>query len=179
MDGKPVTWSAEPRQVPEGATVLEMNGKVYHRAKSIAIARWPYMERYKATWLHGRQVHEFHKVLGDLEKSLNKTAFVDCAVMVHNLKNDVAGITDPTRLPAAACLTMLFWNYEGEDVGTMSDELMDGKVKDAMASGIDQSFFFSQALASLLAYSAHSSQTHQQHDGSQKEVEKQMTNPVT
>ena len=99
--------------------------------------------------------------------------------MVHNLKNDVAGITDPTRLPAAACLTMLFWNYEGEDVGTMSDELMDGKVKDAMASGIDQSFFFSQALASLLVSSAPSSPTHQQQDGSQKEVEKQMTNPVT
>ena len=179
MDGKPVKWTAEPRQVPEGATEVEMNGKVYHRAKSISIARWPFMERYKATWLHGRQVHEFHKVLGDLEKSLNKTAFVDCAVMVHNLKNDVAGITDPARLPAAACLTMLFWNAEGEDVGTMTDETMDAKVKDAMASGIDQSFFFSQALASLLAYSAPSSPTHQPQDGSQKEVEKQMTNPVT
>ena len=70
------------------------------------------------------------------------------------------------RLPAAACITMLFWNYEGEDVGTMSDELMQAKLEDASKSGIEEGFFFSQALDCLLTSVASSSLTPLQGVGS-------------
>ena len=165
---KKVEWSPDPITVDKNATVIEMNGKKYHKAKSISIARWPFLERYKAAWIHGKQAHEFHKVLGDLYNIVNKGQFGDTAVMLHNLKNDVAGITDTKRLPAAACITMLFWNYEGEDVGAMSDEHMQAKLNDVSASGIEDAFFFSQALDCLLTSVSGSSPTPQQSDGSQQ-----------
>lgn len=167
MDAKVKDWSPDPIAVDKNATVIEMNGKKYHKAKSISIARWPFLERYKAAWIHGKQAHEFHKVLGDLYNVVNKGQFGDTAVMLHNLKNDVAGITDTKRLPAAACIAMLFWNYEGEDVGTMSDEHMQTKLNDVSASGIEDAFFFSQALDCLLTSAAASSQTLQPSVGSQ------------
>jgi len=163
---KKVEWSPDPITVDKNATEITMNGKVYRKAKSISIARWPFLERYKATWIHGRQAHELHKVLTDLYAVVNKGTFGDTAVMLHNLKNDVAGITDSKRLPAAACITMLFWNHEGEDVGTMSDELMQAKLDDASKSGIEEGFFFSQALDCLLTSVASSSLTPQQSVGS-------------
>lgn len=166
MAEKVKSWSPEPIKVDKSATVIEMNGRKYHRAKSISIARWPFLERYKAAWIHGKQAHEFHKVLGDLYNIVNKGQFGDTAVMLHNLKNDIAGITDVKRLPAAACITMLFWNYEGEDVGVMTDEIMAQKLADASASGIEEGFFFSQALDCLLTSAAASSQTPQQSGGS-------------
>ncbi len=166
---KKVDWTPEPITVPDGATTIVMNGKTYHRAKSISIARWPFLERYKATWIHGKQAHELHKVLGDLYAIVNKGQFGDTAVLLHNLKNDVAGITDKKRLPAAACITMLFWNYEGEDVGVMTDEIMQAKLEDVEKSGIEEGFFFSQALACLLRSAASSSQIPAQSDGSPKE----------
>lgn len=163
---KKVEWTPDPISVPEGATTIVMNGKTYHKAKSISIARWPFLERYKATWIHGKAAHELHKVLGDLYAIVNKGQFGDTAVMLHNLKNDVAGITDKKRLPAAACIAMLFWNYEGEDVSTMTDEAMQSKLEDVEKSGIEEGFFFSQALACLLTSIESSSRIPPQNAGS-------------
>jgi hypothetical protein len=44
---------------------------------------------------------------------------------------------------------MLFWNYEGEKVATMTEELMSEKVADMEESGIDFGYFFDQALSTV------------------------------
>lgn len=163
-----MTFDPNPRKIPPGATVVDMNGKTYHRADSVCAARWPYLQRYQAAWIHGTQAHDIHKVLGELHGLLQKSAFVDCAVMVHNLRNSVAEMTQPKRLPAAACLTMLFWNKEGEDVGTMSDALMEEKLNDALNSGIDMDFFFAQALSCTPGFVRALEQTEGQSSGSSR-----------
>lgn len=174
-----MSFDPNPRKVDPSATEVVMNGKTYRKASSIAISRWPYLQRYQAAWIHGKQAHEIHKVMGELEKFLNKTDFVGAAVMVHNVKNDIAGMTDAKRLPAAAALTMLFWNYEGEDVGTCSDDLMSQKLNDALNSGIDSEFFFVQALSATPGFISASSPTPQPEGGSSTGAKSKKKNPAT
>ena len=166
-----VKYNPNPRKIQPGETVVEMNGRMYHKADSISAARWPYLQRYQAAWIHGTQAHDIHKVLGELWTLLQKSAFGECAVMVHNLRNSVADMTHKNRLPAAACLTMLFWNEEGEDVGVMSEDLMNRKLEDALNSGIDMEFFFVQALSCTPGFISASQQTNTLDNGSPKAKE--------
>lgn len=148
-----VKWNPNPRKVPAGATEVEMNGRIYHRADSVAAARWPYLEQYQAALIHGKRADQLYKVLRtDLKDALNKAQFMDASVILHNLINDTAAITDVKRLPSAVALTMLFWNHEGEEVGQFDQAVMDAKIEDARQSGIDMAFFFGQALSCIADY---------------------------
>lgn len=177
---QPVKWSPNPTKVDPKATEVVMNGTKYVRSDSVCAARWPYLQQYEAQLIHGQRADQLHKVLvGDLKKALNELRLVDASVLVHNLANDVAQITDVKRLPAAFALTMLFWNYEGEDVSVFDDTVMKRKMEDARLSGIDAAFFFSQPARCIEGYLSLLDPTRAQPDGSaSKEIQVSMTSPV-
>lgn len=140
------TWSPNPVAIAPDARTFEANGKTYHKAESISAQRYGWMERLNVELAYGRNPGELfqgHKKAYDL---LNKQHFADAAVAIHDQMSGLAKIADG-REHAAIRLTMLFWNYEGEEVGKMTEELMQKKVDDVLEAGIDVGFFFTQAVS--------------------------------
>lgn len=152
-------WSPNPVMVPADARTFEAGGKTYHKADSISAQRYGWMERLNIELAYGRNPGELfagHKRAYEL---LNKQQFADAAVSIHDQMSGLGKIADG-RDHAAVRLTMLFWNYEGETVKEMTEELMQSKVNDVMEAGIDIGFFFAQAVSNapglLAAYREHS-----------------------
>ena len=148
-----VEWSPNPITYDQSVRVVELCGRKYHKADSVSAHRYGWMERLNAELAYGRSVEElFH---GDKRafEELNKQQFAQAAVSIHNNMAGLAKIAD--NVPHAAFkLCMLFWNYEGEQVGTMTDELMREKVDDVMKSGVDHAFFFVQAASNVPGFLA-------------------------
>lgn len=142
------TVSVNPRTVDINATSFEANGKTYHKANSVSFQRWGWMERTQVELMYGRtpkEVFDSQKQAFDL---LNKGKLAEAAVAIDGSMRGIAQVADG-RLHAAFRLMLLFWNYEGEDVSIMTDELMEEKVEDMEASGIDVQFFFGQAFSNV------------------------------
>lgn len=145
MDAE-LKWSPDPKTVEPGARSLIANGRTYHKADSISAKRYGWMERLNVELAYGRDPGEMfagHKRAFDL---LNKQHFAEAAVAIHDQMSGIGKIADG-REATAVRLTMLFWNYEGEDVKDMTEELMQEKVNDMMEEGIDIRFFFEQAVS--------------------------------
>ena len=64
--------------------------------------------------------------------------FAEAAVLINNNMSGLAAIAEREPHPIFKMFA-LFWNYEGESVGTMTDDLMAEKMADFDASGIDPS----------------------------------------
>lgn len=154
-----VKWTPEPVTIAPDARTFEANGRTYHKADSISAMRWKWMEMLNVELAYGRNPGEMFAGCRKAFDLLNKQQFAEAAVAIHDQMSGLAKIADG-REHVVIRLTMLFWNYEGEDTRTMTDELMERKVDDVMKAGIDIGFFFSQALSNapglLAAYREHS-----------------------
>jgi hypothetical protein len=139
-------WTAEPREVPDSATSFEANGKTYHKASSVSFQRYGWMEALNLEVGYGRTVEQVFKDQRIAFDLLNGQKFAEAAVAIDSSMRGIAAIADG-RVHPLMKLTLMFWNYEGEDVGIMTEDLMNEKVADMEASGIDFRFFFGQALS--------------------------------
>lgn len=141
-------------EIPDDATEFVANGKTYRKSQRISFARYGLMEEFNLELGYGRTPKEIfaeQQVQFDL---LNKQKFAECAVSIHNSMSGIARIVDRAHSGGAESHPMfkqcaLFWNYEGEDVRYLSDELLEEKLKDWAEAGIDAAFFFGQAVRNV------------------------------
>ena len=140
--------SIEPRTIPDNATQFEANGKVYRKANSLSFNRYGWMEQLQVKLGFGRDPHEMFKSEAEAFGLLNKMKFAEAAVHINNNMSGLAAIAEREPHPIFK-MCALFWNYEGESVGTMTDDLMAEKMADWDASGIDSAFFFRSAMVNV------------------------------
>lgn len=141
---------------PDAREFTGKSGKVYHKADSLSARRYGIMEVLNVRLGYGRtplELFNSHKKAFGL---LDKQKFAEAAVEIHTSMAGLGAIADGREHPAVA-MTMLFWNAEGEDVATMTDDQLAQKVEDVLH--IDVGFFFDQALTNapglLSAYREH------------------------
>lgn len=152
-------WSPNPVIIAPDARSFQANGRTYHKADSISAKRYGWMERENVKLAYGRNPGELFQGYKTAFELLNKMKFAEASVSLFDQMKGIGDIADGREHPAIR-ITMLFWNYEGEQVGSMSEELMQEKVNDVMEAGIDVGFFFAQAVSNapglLAAYREHS-----------------------
>lgn len=141
-----LAWSPNPKMPGASDTSFTANGKVYHRAEGISFNRHKWLSKMQVELGYGQSVEEFFAGQQEQYDLLNRQKFADAAVSIHNSMKGIASIADD-RAPTAMKMTMLFWNYKGEDVRTMTDELMAEKLSDMEIEGISSGFFFDQAFS--------------------------------
>lgn len=141
-------WTPEPVTIPDNATSFVANGKTYHKASSVSFQRYGWMEALNLEVGYGRTVQQIFKDQKTAFELLNGQKFAEAAVAIDTSMRGIAAIADG-RVHPLMKLAMLFWNYEGEKVATMTEELMSEKVADMEGSGIDFGFFFDQALSTV------------------------------
>jgi hypothetical protein len=139
-------WTPEPVTIPDNATSFVANGKTYHKASNLSFQRYGWMEALNLEVGYGRTVEQVFKEQRIAFDLLNGQKFAEAAVAIDSSMRGIAAIADG-RVHPMMKLTLLFWNYEGENVRTMTEDLMNEKIADMEASGIDFSFFFGQALS--------------------------------
>lgn len=130
------------------AKEFEAGGKKYRKSQRLSFARYGLMEEYNLELGYGRTPKEIFAEQQVQFELLNKQKFAECAVSVHNSMSGIARIVDRDPHPMFKQCA-LFWNYEGEDVRYMTDELLAEKFKDWADAGIDAAFFFGQAVSNV------------------------------
>lgn len=177
-----IQTSIEPKTIPDGATQFEANGKVYRRASSVSFNRYGWMEQFNIELSYGRSVKDIFEAQRKQWDLMNKMKFAELAVSMDDVMTGVSRIASGDPHPMFKQCA-LFWNYEGEDVRTMTDELMAEKLSDWEQEGIDAGFLFRQAVSNvpglLAAYrvlTESSSETAK--DEGSKQVLSPITNPV-
>ena len=138
----------EVRILDQNITEFEANGRVYRKSQHLSFARYGLMEQYNLELGYGRTVHDLFNEQQKAYALVNKQQFADAAVCLHNSMTGIARIADGDVHPMFKQCA-LFWNYEGEDIRTLSDQQLAVKVQDWTESGIDSAFFFGQAVSNV------------------------------
>lgn len=104
------------------------NGKRYTITDSLSFERFREFEKLEVHVGYGVSFEEIFKTLKKLYGHLNKTEFVDSAIVVHNLLNGISQKLEGRTHPALL-LCALFINVDGEDVTKYDSVAAEQKVK--------------------------------------------------
>jgi hypothetical protein len=177
-----MSWTPDPKTIAPDAVTFTANGKTYHKASSISFQRYGLMEVWNHELGFGRSVEQTFQSERQAFDLLNKLKLAEAAVLLNNSMQGLARIADQgeliKRTHPAIKLSMLFWNHEGEDVRTMPDELMNLKLADMEAEGIDHGFFFRTALANVPGFLSAYRQLTQSGSTETKEAASQTPDPL-
>jgi len=80
----------------------------------------------------------------------NQQKFADIAVLTHNILQGVKTV-DNRRIPALE-MCALFINTKEEDRGSINDDMVQEKIKDWQAEGLDVASFFAIAVAFIQGF---------------------------
>jgi len=139
-------WDPNPKRIPPDAKSFMANGREYFKAESVSNQRYLWLQELQVELGYGQTIEDFFAEQRKQYELVNQQKFADAAVSLHNSMNGIRNIAD--RKPTVAMRIMaLFWNYKGEAVGVMTNELMEEKVADWEAEGIDIRDFFREALS--------------------------------
>ena len=128
------------------------NGVDYAVNQYLSIERYCEFQILEKELGYGFSFAEIYKNLDHVEQLLNKTQFVPAAVMINNIKQGVVKVQE--REPVMLKMCTLFINYEGEDIRTFTNDMIDKKITDWKAEGIAMNDFFTVALNSINGFFA-------------------------
>lgn len=138
----------EVRVLDPNTTEFEANGKTYRKSQHISFARYGLMEEYNLELGYGSTVQDLFNAQKQQYALVNQQKFADAAVSLHNSMAGIARIASGD-VHAMFKQCALFWNYEGEDIRYLKEELLAEKLTDWAESGIDAAFFFGQAVSNV------------------------------
>lgn len=175
------TWVGLRKLDPETRT-FEANGRRYTAVTSLTVERYEAYELYQAEIGIGRTFEEIQasinrafELCNEVASPHGKKVFAELAVTLHDLSIGctLVGTTQPH---AVLKLCALFLVRDGEDLRTIDDQLVQDKIEDWKAAGIDMGYFFGFALRSipgfLAAYRA-ASQTSSPQEGTKAKTQGQ------
>lgn len=141
------------KELPPDTTAFEASGTKYRVARSVSMDRWEAYELLSVEVGLGRSFAQIMQGLREAYDLTNQVAsgkpvFADLAVLLRDLLMGAASVNDGQAHPVLK-MCCLFINYEGEDVRTITDEIITKKLDDWRNEGIDMGFFFGFALRSI------------------------------
>lgn len=121
--------------------VLKTHEHTYHIAKSLSVDRYIEFELMQSAAAYGVTFSDMHKRWCDIEDALNKVKFVEAAAIIANMKEALkAGVDKKKHIVLRVCA--LFLNEADEDARTFKPEVIDAKIQDWLAAGVDYRDFF-------------------------------------
>ena len=151
------TWVGLRKLDPETRS-FQANGKRYTAVTSLTLERYEAYELYQAEVGIGRTFEEIQSSINRAfelcnEVATGKKVFAELAVLLHDLSIGctLVGTTQPH---AVLKLCALFLVRDGEDLRTIDDQLVQDKIDDWKAEGIDMGYFFGFALRSIPGFLA-------------------------
>lgn len=123
------------------------NGKDYTIEGALSIERYAELQILEKELAYGFTVKEIFNKLKQLWDFLNKLKFAEAAVLVRDLMAGATRVGE--RTPTTLKICALFINTENEDRGTITQELINTKIADWKAEGMDMRDFFQVASSSI------------------------------
>lgn len=120
--------------------VFEANGNKYYIHKSLTVDRYKAFQKMQIEAGFGVGFASVYDGMVKAYSLLNKQAFADAAVLIHNMINSIKGLDE--REHPAIVMCALFINREGENVNVVDDGVIMAKIEDWKAEGIPADFFF-------------------------------------
>lgn len=125
------------------------NGKNYIVRDKVTIRRYREYQKLEPYLALGIGTKEIWDSLTKIEAANNKGDRNAIAVSCHNMKNGIKDATSEERFPIAMQMCALVIDREDEDPGQYDPTIMQEKMKDWEAEGLDVSAFFTMALISI------------------------------
>jgi len=132
------------KELTFGENLFEANGKTYFVEPQISAERFAKMQELEIELSFGFNYEHHFKNLQKVKDMLNKSNFVDSAVLVHNMLKSVAGIEDREHPVMWYCAC--FINREDEDRRGIDEKVFADKIADWNKEGIDYHSFFRLAV---------------------------------
>lgn len=126
------------------------NGKEYFITSFLAVSRFCEFQIFEKEFAYSTDLPTLFKEIAACHKMLKEATnfgtISDAIVKLDNLQRGIVRLEQ--KEPTALKLCALFINTEKEDPGTWSVDLMNVKIEDFKASGIEMKDFFQLALTS-------------------------------
>lgn len=128
------------------------NGKTYHiEMDGLAISRLIMYQKLQIEVAYGVTFVQMYDAIKKCYELTNKQKFADVAVKQYNILEGIKTFEN-RRIPMLE-LCALFINEDKEDRGVISKEMIQAKVADWEAEGLDAIPFFQLAISSIQSFS--------------------------
>lgn len=127
--------------------VFTANGKTYRIEGNLSIERYAMYAIYEKELAYGLTVKGMYDQLKNVLKLLDKTRFVDSAVLIHDMIRGVSKLEE--REPIVLKICALYCNTEDEDRSTINEDMITKKISDWKTEGLDMRDFFQLASSSV------------------------------
>jgi len=128
------------------------NGKKYVISNSISVERYKEYEKLEPKLTYGVGFEELFRNVKKAYELVNQQKFADSAVVLHNIMSGIKEVEDSKRIHPALTMCSLVINVEGEESAIYSAEMVNNKVEDWTAEGLDMIDFFLLALKSIKGF---------------------------
>jgi hypothetical protein len=132
------------KELKFGVNTFEANGRKYFVEPQISSERFAKMQELEIELSFGFNYEHHFKNLRKLEENLNKSNFVDSAVLVRNMLTSIADIEERKHPVMWYCAC--FINREDEDRRGIDEKIFQDKIDDWNTEGIDYHSFFRLAI---------------------------------
>lgn len=139
--------SKELKRIDLNAGHFEANGKKYFIEGAMSIERYAEFQLYEKELAYGLTVKGIFERLQKVYQLLNKMQFADSAVIIYDVIKGLAKLED--REPTVLKICALIINEENEDRKEFNEDLINRKIADWKAEGIDMQDFFYVASVSV------------------------------
>lgn len=126
---------------------FEANGQTYTIEGALSIERYAELQILEKELAYGFTVKQIFDKLKLLWDYLNKLKFAEAAVLVRDLMAGATRVAE--RTPTTLKICALFINTDDEDRTTINQEMINKKIEDWKAEGIDMRDFFQVASSSI------------------------------
>lgn len=140
----------ELKTFDQNITTFTANGREYRKASSLSIDRLKVKQKFDAAFAYGGDFKQVFTSVNRAFKLLNERKDADAAVELYRLTEGLVNV-DEGEIGAFRICT-LFWNTPDEDIRYYNKEVMDRKIADWNAEGIDAAFFLKSAMLSITGF---------------------------
>lgn len=131
--------------------VFTANGTQYRVEGATTIERYAELQILEKEMGYGMTFKGMYDRMEKLYSMLNKSRFADCAVLVNDMMRGIVKVQE--RQPIILKICALFINEENEDRTVLTQDMIDKKIADWKAEGIDMRDFFTVASSSVNGFS--------------------------
>lgn len=137
----------ELKRIDFKAGKFTANGKTYTIEGALSIERYAEFQILEKELAYGFTAKDIFDKLRKMWDNQNKLKFVENAVLLDNLMRGIVKLEE--RNPTVLKICALFINTPDEDRATITQDLIDVKIADWKAEGLDMRDFFQVASSSV------------------------------
>lgn len=135
------------KRIDFNAGTFEANGKTYTIEGALSIERYAELQILEKELAYGFTTKAIFDKIRQLWDNQNKLKFAENAVILHDLMRGVTKLEE--RTPTVLKICALFINTPEEDRTGLTREMIETKINDWKAAGIDMRDFFQVASSSV------------------------------